>query len=395
MADETKSVLDAVTALEKTVEAKSGLTSKEIAEIKKLAEDSEKKHKEDWDKLSEEVKAKGGLIVDLQEEVKNLKAKNGKKNAFFEDAIPSLKSAIADAIGEHKGKIMEQKEGMAALAMEVKAPALVTSANLSGTAYRTFMPWQPGMEPIPQNHIRDFLRVVQSETDNVSFPRANTPIGEGSFGFQTDETADKNQVDRDYTMIDLTLNPFAGWILMSRKSLRNIIFLQSWLPTSLTEQLAQNEDAAFSAQLIAVAGSITGYDTTTAIGKVVGAISSLITAGYNPGAIPVDAAAWQAVILNKSTEGLYNQPNIVTVDAMGTTRVLGRPLIPVPWLTGGRVIVGDWSRAAIVESEGLTLRQSDSHNGIFIKNQIVWLLERVEGLMINRPDAFKTGILTS
>ena len=394
MADEKKMV-EAIESLEKSIEQKLGAPQKEIAELKAAHEKAIKDHESEWAKIQEEVKAKGGLIVDLQTEVKELKAKNGKRIQGFEEAIPSIKGAIADAINEHKGKIMEQKEGMAALAMEIKAPALVTSANLSGTAYRTFMPWQPGMEPIPQNHIRDFLRVVQSDTDNVSFPRANTPIGEGSFGFQTDETADKNQVDRDYTMIDLTLNPFAGWILMSRKSLRNIIFLQSWLPTSLTEQLAQNEDAAFSAQLIAAAGSITGFDTTTAIGKVVGAISSLIAAGYNPGAIPVDATAWQAVLLNKSTDGLYNQPNIVTVDAMGTTRVLGRPLIPVPWLTGGRVIVGDWSRAAIVESEGLTLRQSDSHNGIFIKNQIVWLLERVEGLMINRPDAFKTGILTS
>jgi hypothetical protein len=75
-------------------------------------------------------------------------------------------------------------------------------------------------------------------------------------------------------------------------------------------------------------------------------------------------------------------------------RILGIPVYPVNWLSGGRVIVGDWSKAAIVQSEGLVMRQSDSHASIFTANEIAFLLERTEGLAIFRPDAFITAILT-
>jgi HK97 family phage major capsid protein len=74
---------------------------------------------------------------------------------------------------------------------------------------------------------------------------------------------------------------------------------------------------------------------------------------------------------------------------------LNRPVREVNWLTGGRIVVGDFSKAAIVQSEGLTMRQSDSHGNTFVSNEITFLLERTEGLAIFRPDAFVTAVLTA
>jgi hypothetical protein len=63
-------------------------------------------------------------------------------------------------------------------------------------------------------------------------------------------------------------------------------------------------------------------------------------------------------------------------------------------LTGGRVLVGDSRKAGIVQSEGLTLRQSDSHASIFTSNETAFLLERTEGLAIFRTEAFVTAVLS-
>ena len=62
-------------------------------------------------------------------------------------------------------------------------------------------------------------------------------------------------------------------------------------------------------------------------------------------------------------------------------------------LNSGRVLVGDFSRAAIAQSEGLRLRTSDSHASIFTANQVAFLLEKTENLVVYRPDAFVTAVI--
>lgn len=387
-----------------------GITLKEAKEAKAEAAKA-KKDMEDtvvkWEALQIEFKAQGATVSQLQEETKELKAKSGRvKFAEIDKRKIWLGDAIAETIWRYEKEIKATAvdgifaKGMPVLTIadhETKAVGPVLSANLTGTGnnYISYLDWQPGMEPTDQFRFRQIFRTIQSETDFVRFPRANTPTGEGSFG-RVAEGATKPQVDRDYTMIDLTLQAMAGFIIVSRQSLRNIIFLQSWLPTSLMEQLLDSEDTDFANVLVAAATgstSTTGFtNATTPIDKLIAYITRMTQAKYRTDFIALDAVVWGNIIGNKETNAGYNLPNIVSVTADGTTRILGKPVYPVNWLTGGRVLTGDSRRAAIIQSEGLILRQSDSHASIFTANEIAFLLERTEGLAVFRTDAFQTAI---
>ena len=381
--------------------------SKESKEVKQMVEVAKTEATELKTKVTElntMLESKGALIVDMQGEIKELKAKSGRLKGQ-PGPVLSVKQLIEDTIMEHKDAIIQSGNGRLIEKIEMKTVGAIVSANLTGTGnnYVSYLDWRPGMEPIGQFHFRDLVRTIQSETDFVRYPRANVPLGEGSFA-RTAEAATKPQVDRDYTMIDLTLSPMAGFAIVSRQSLRNIVFLQSWLPTSMMDQLNDSEDTDFANTLVAAAtgsSTLSGYGVTlTGVPeKLIGYITNLMKTKFRATAIAVDPNVWAALLVfqpgrttTASTSVPYSNPFVVTVDANGTVRILGLPVYPVNWLSGGRVIVGDFSKAAIVQSEGLVMRQSDSHASIFTANEIAFLLERTEGLAIFRPDAFVTAV---
>lgn len=345
--------------------------------------------------ITDDLSKKGATINQLLDEVQELRAKGGRPQTGAENNI-TLKGVIAEGIQKNFSKFenaYNTKEKVANIQLSVKNPASITSSNLSGTAYRDFLPTTAGMEPLRDRHFRDIFPVYPSAVDNVSFPRANTPVGEGSFDWQSTEGTPKNQIDRDYTMIDLTLKPLAGYSIVSRQALRNLPFLQSWLPTSMTNGLLKQEDGYFGIQLYqAATGSSTTSGITVAVERLIHFIKNLRKADHNPNVIMVDPDIWATVLTTKPQD--YSIPNCVTIDANGNVRILGRPVFEVNWLTEGRVLVGDTSKAGIIQSEGLTMRQSDSHGDIFIQNEIAMLLEVTEALAVFRPDAFIATILS-
>lgn len=394
-----------------SIAEKQGVTLKEAQEAKAEANNSKKTAEDLTAKVTElqtELKAKDATIGEIRDEVKALAAKGSRILAPTDKRKIWLGDAIAQTIGRHAQEIKASEGGKMVGTMEVKAEGdmeqkavgNISSANLTGTGnnYVSYLDWQPGMEPLGQDHFRSIFRTIQSETDFVRFPRANTPVGEGSFA-RVNEGVTKPKIDRDWTMIDLTLKPMAGYTIVSRQSMRNIVFLQSWLPTSLMEQLQDQEDTDFANQLVAAAtGSVstTGFNDTGSYGKLLAYLTRLRAAKYTPNFIAGDPMVWANLLSLKSggTEAFYQQPGFVTITPDGQVRLLGIPFYPVNWLTGGRILIGDSRKAAIVQSEGLVLRQSDSHAEIFTSNELAFLLERTEGLAIFRPDAFATAVFS-
>lgn len=390
-------VLEAVNKLAGKIETKAADTAKEIVELKnefeKKAADQEKKVTDLITKLEE----KGVTIGELMGEVKELKAKGGRMGGGAHE-IKSLGVMIAEAVIEHKEAIKATSTHGLIQPIELKVVGTIASGNLTGTGshYISYLSnWQDGMEPTDQFRFRAMpgMRTLNSETNFVNYPRAATPVGEGSFA-RVAEGSPKPQVDRDYTMETLELKYMAGYAIVNRQAMQNIVFLQSWLPTSMLEQLQDQEDADFANTLVAAATGPTTSTGTKQIDRIVHYIRNLRKRKYTPNAVAVDPDIWSSIILNTETNAGFNLPNVCTVTADGTVRVLGLPIIPVNWLSGGRIVVGDWRKAAIVQSEGLTMRQSDSHASIFTSNQLAFLLERLEGLAIFRPDAFVTAVVS-
>lgn len=341
---------------------------------------------EDVKKVNEDLAAKGATIGQIQKEVKELSAKAGRIGSNSQK-VKSLKAIVAEMIGEKGEKFAADAKKDGGIQMSTKTVGDMTSANLTGDTYQTYLDWRPGMRPMGQTRFRDFVRVIPSATDYVQHPRDTG--GEGGMARQAAEGDTKSQVDRDFAMVDVTLKPIAGYATVSRQSLRNIPFLQEYLPQSMLEDLLDKEDELFTADLVAAAtGSTTAASSNNELEKIVSYITNLRKSKFSPNAIAIDPDMWQNIILTQTTGGGYNLPNVVAVDASGVIRILGRPVFEVNWLTGGKVIVGDWSKTAIIESEGLVMRQSDSHASQFTSNEITYLLERTENIAIFRTDAF-------
>lgn len=395
--------LEMLQSIQTKMEASGTATAAQITEMKAAiaaATTADTELKAKVETMNTDLTAKQATIGQIQAEVLELKAKGNRFKGGLEE-VKSLRLQIVEAIEEHKAAIAATANGGLIKPIEFKAAGVITTSSFTGTnaPYRNYLDWQPGMEPTGQFRFRSVVRTIQSDLDNVSFPRANTPIGQGSFGIQVAETDTKAQVDRGYTMIDVLCDTIAGYAIVSRRSLVNIKFLQSWLPTSMMEQLEDTEDLRFGNAVVAAAtgsNATTGITSTavnTGLIKLVAAIKNLIQAKFNPGMIVCDPNVWANLFLVVETNAGFSLPNTVTVDTAGNVRILGRIVQPVNWLTGGRYIVADWSKVAIVESEGLTMRQSDSHASIFSANQIAFLIERVEDVAIFRPDAIVTGVI--
>lgn len=368
---------------------KTDVTTASQAEYKRLEGVLEALKGKEVKELSDKVVEQGGTIKQLQDEVLELKSKRGRPGSGEVAVRPSVQGEISKLLVENKAAFEKAAGGSRFEPnIEIKAPGPVLSTSLASGTYIDYMDWRPGMEPTGQTRFRELVRTVGSAFDNVSYPVANTPVGQGSFGRQAAEGDVKAQVDRGYTMKSLQLKALAGWIVVSRQSLRNIPFLQTWLPTSLNEQLLDTEDVEFVTTLLTAAN---GNNVTTGAGAVpieelIFMVKNSIKAKYNPNGIAIDPDKWASILITKPNN--YSLPNAVSVTPAGQVTILGRPIYPVNWLTGGQAIVGDWTKAAIVESEGLSFRQSDNVASQFTQNEITFLLERTNGLMINRTDAF-------
>jgi HK97 family phage major capsid protein len=378
--------------------------------IKKLEDEIQKitnENKAAQDKieaLKDDAASKGALIVDLQNIQKDFNAKNARKAQQAGELVRGFKGTIEDWILDNKDILIKAADTGRIPEMSVKV-SNVSTGSLTGTGspYTPFyLPWQPGMEPLGQTRVRQFVGTVMSDSDTVYFPVANNPSGTGSFANQASEGSAKNQIDRGWSMTTVNLTAFAAYMIVSRQSLRNISFLQTWLPTSMLEQMLDQEDLMFGNALVAAAtGSTTGVTVGTTVNaeSIVILIKNQIKTKHYPTAVLLDPDAWQKILLTKAsptgTGSIYSLPNVVAVDPAGTVRILGKPLYPVNWLTGGRCLLGDFTKAAIVESESLSFRQTDAHASTFIANQITYLMERTEGIAIYRTEAFTTCLLTA
>lgn len=385
-------IKDAVKFIEGKIDASDKRTQEAVDTVKKEFDTQKTAFEKQVADLNTEMAKKDATFKDISEEIKELKAKGGRTKAGeMPGKLITMAGLISNAIEEHKEQFLTvaNEEGGTIKPIKLKAVD-IQSSSLTSANYISYIDWRPGMEPLGQTRLRDLVRTILTDTDFVQFPVANDPVGAGSFGRQT-EQATKPQVDRGYDMKNLTLKPMSGFAIASRQSLRNIVFLQSWLPTSMMEQLMDSEDTDFANVLGAAATGSSSTTYTVAAEKLIAYIRNNIKKKYNPTGIATDPDVWSDILVTKPND--YSIPGVVSIDANGTTRILGRPLYPVNWLTGRRCIVGDWTKAAIVQSEGLTVRQSDSHASIFTSNETAFLLERTEALAVFRPNAFITAVV--
>lgn len=384
-----KKSADQIAAVKKEAETQiAGIEKKYTDELK--AKDDEYKAK--FEEVTKSATEAGATVKQLQDEVQELKAKGGRiitpANAELVSTVSLLKAAFA----EHGEKIAAQeKRPKASYEFDLKAAGNMTIAdNLTGNGMAIYSP-TPALRGRRKLHYRDLVDVIPSATGTWKFYRQNKPVGEGSFLTQT-PGALKSQVDYDFTEVTVTTDYLAGFVRIAKQMLQDLPFMQSFVGPELIEDYLRAEDFKFFQQLIAAAnGNTAGVSATVTAEKIIQAIAALSEDDYDANGIVVTNAVWAKILNTKPND--YSLPGggaAVTIDANGNVNIVGIPLLRTNETNIGnnRMIIGDWTKAKIIQTEGLSVNMYEQDQDNVVRNLVTVKAEARVGHAILRTDAF-------
>lgn len=378
-----KKALDDIKA---TVEK--AVTDKELQEKQAEAKAWFDGLQEDVKKINEEVAAKGATVAQMLDEIKEIKASKGRKYTGDGEDVESTRKLLKDAFAENFDQIKAQaNEPQASHKFKVKAVGNMTAANhLTGSVQATYAS-QPALRGRRKLHIRDLLNVIPSATGLWKFYRQNIPAGEGSFDFQTTHGDLKQQLDYDFTEVTVTVDYLAGFVRIAKQMLQDLPFMQSFVSNELVEDYLRTEDNKFFGALYSAATGTAGTSTVT-VEKIIQAIANLEDRDYDVNGIVVTNQVWAKILMTKPND--YSIPGGVTITPNGDVAVVGVPIFKTNASNIGsdRILLGDWTKAAIIQTEGLNVNMYEQDSDNVQRNLITVKAEARVALATLRTDAF-------
>ena len=361
-----------------------------IAEIKnQVAADVaalDSKHAATVAQLNEDAQKKGETLAELREKVNGLISSNGKlKNAIeadaFADRQKSMKGMLNDIVAENFDAIKSETPFNSAKAVGT----MTLGNNLTGTSQISYTD-NPILRSFYNPHLYDVFRIIPTATGNVTFPRGNAAIGEGSFGTQTEGNA-KAQVDYDVTMVNTSLSFIAGYAKVSRQMLQDLPFLQAYLSQSLLEDWNRAVNNSFMSTITASATA--GSTSATPVAeRVIDYTAQHLALGLGqPNLILTTHAVWASILKTQPTNGSYGVPGGITIGANGETRIIGIPVVPHSQIVSGKIYVMNTNAFAIAQASGLAVRSTEFDQDDFVKNLVTYRAEARVGLLSFQPTA--------
>jgi len=338
--------------------------------------------------LNEDAAKKSETIGELKAKVDALAAKNGKMVAgAIEKAgwnnSDFMKSGVMDMVAENFDSIRNEKP----FSSQKIVGNMTMTDNLTGTSQVSYVQ-NPIMRSFFNPHLYDVFRIVPTATGNVTFPRGKSPVGEGSFGAQTEGLA-KAQVDYDVEMVNVSVPFIAGYARVSRQMLQDLPFLQSYLSQSLIEDWNRAVNVRF---LNSIATNSTALSTsqTLTVAKMIDGIAQHGNLGLgNANLILTTWPAWSTLLLTKP--GDFSVPASVAVDQSGAIRINGIPVVPHSQVTGSRFYVMNTNAFGIAQASGLQVRSTEFNEDDFVKNLITYRAEARIELLAFQPTAAVYG----
>ena len=338
--------------------------------------------------LNEDAAKKSETLGELKAKVDALAAKNGKMVAgAIEKAgwnnSDFMKSGVMDIVAENFDSIRAEKP----FSSQKIVGNMTMIDNLTGTSQVSYVQ-NPILRSFFNPHLYDVFRIVPTATGNVTFPRGKSPVGEGSFGAQTEGSA-KAQVDYDVEMVNVSVPFIAGYARVSRQMLQDLPFLQSYLSQSLIEDWNRAVNVRF---LNSIATNSTALSTsqTLTVAKMIDGIAQHGNLGLgNANLILTTWPAWSTLLLTKP--GDFSVPASVAVDQSGAIRINGIPVVPHSQVTGSRFYVMNTNAFGIAQASGLQVRSTEFNEDDFVKNLITYRAEARIELLAFQPTAAVYG----
>lgn len=357
--------------------------SKEQAE--NLIKEFEVKHKE---AIANEVKSvKDALNEEIEALKKHANELDVKLQAKAKETKESEKvDVVSKMISDNIDNIKEVRAGKS---FQTKAVANMTTANLTGTAPRTYN-FDIVKFPSQRVNIEDFVGSVSAPNGIYTYTREGA--GEGSIGAQT-EGAAKNQRDYDFTAIDVATDFIAGYARYSKKMRNNLSYIANTIPMLLRRDYYKAENSSFQTVLAANATASTEVITgKTKAEMLINEIGKLEDADYGESNLIIVKPTDYLSILKTAKQDLASA---VTYEG-GVLRVAGVQVLKASsWLPANKYYVGDWSRVNKIMTEGISLEFSDQEGTNFVNNNITARIESQVALVVEQPAAVIYGDFTA
>lgn len=337
--------------------------------------------------LNKTIGEKDGTLKQIQGEVIELQAKMGRITAPSVGAVKSVQGLIEKAIGDNAEKIKSAGIGFQMTTDKYEkdtvwrkkaADNITLSNNVTGASIvgvPTFSS-EIAARGYDTMHYRDIFRVIDTATGTFAFYRANTPPGEGSFGFSNPADV-KNQVDKDLTLQTRNCQYLNGYANVAKETLQDIPAMQSYLNEELINDYLDRESLAFFLNLRNNStGPIPGTGANT-IEKGIYAIAALRQRKYGPNAFICRPAVWASIMVTKPND--YSIPNSVIITPSGNAAIVGLPLYVTATdaLTDNQLIVTDTRKSAILQvvGEGLRMELFQQHDKAVYQNMLTMRVE--------------------
>lgn len=365
---------------------KDGL-SKVQTEVKSEFAALDAKHEAVVAQLNEDAKKKGEAIEELKGKVDQAIASNGKlkssiqAEAFNGERQKALISAVSEIIANNYDQIKSETPFQSK-----DAGTMTLGNNLTGTSVVSYVE-NPIMRSFYNPHLYDVFRIIPTGTGNVTFPRGKNPLGEGSFGDQT-EGDSKAQVDYDVQMVNTSVPYVAGFAKVSRQMLQDLPFLQAYLSASLIEDWNRRVNNKFMATITASASA--GSTSATVVAeRIVDYVAQHGALGLGQADLILTThAVWASIMKTTAGSGAsYNVPGGITIGATGETRIMGIPLVPHSQIPTGKIYTFNRNAFAIAQASGLALRSTEFDDTDFQKNLVTYRCEARLELLSFQPTA--------
>lgn len=334
--------------------------------------------------LNDDAKKTGDSLIELKGKVDQVIAKQGKLKAEGE-AAENYDQSFRKAIADNFDQLKNVSKGNS-VKFDIKAVGDMTAAaNLTGNGVASYN-LDTSLRGRRKVEFRSIpgVSVVPSATGIWKYYLNNTPAGEGSFGNQTIGSA-KAQIDYDFTETTVTVNTLAGFTRIAKQMMRDLPFMQSFLPNELREDYLRAESNSFINSLMA---GTSAYTTTASVyaEKCIEWIAAILARDYDPTAIVTTALNWATLLNTKPADYSLPGGNAVGINAMGDVTIAGVPVVISNNMTTGKTFVGDFSRVKIIQSSGLAVQFFEQDADNVTKNLVTVRAEADVALAVLRSD---------
>lgn len=361
-------------------------------EAKKIIKDLEKKHDDKIAEMTEQMTKDGKTLKEMSEAIDGFKKRQGRMSAGGGTEEKTAVDLITEIITEHHEEIKLIKKDQK-LSFETKA-GNITIGNIATTGTAVNIPYSaapfgPVIRPTRKVNIRDMVPVVNSSTGTFVYYRQVLPLTPtGSFAFQSGQGNLKAVLDYGLQQVIVSCDYLAGTARIAKQMLQDLPYMQSFVSGQLLEDYRRTESAAFIPTLVAGATAFSPATTVTAT-MVIETIANLMGGDYEPNGIVASSVTWAKIMNTKPND--YSLPGggaALTIDSNGIIRFLGLPFLVQNNMVSTDVVVGDFTKAIIIQAEGLSVGFFDQDQDNVVRNLITARVEARVAFAVLQGSAF-------